>query len=120
MSCSDLIPIFDQLEIGYDEAFLEESAINSLARSIKKKQSGEMSNCYRFIVVNLDDPTLLLGRFMANFERIQASYPNTKVNVYAIAATGSERILKKCQELKVIFIAKPINKDKLRTILKME
>ena len=55
-----------------------------------------MSNCYRFIVVNLDDPTLLLGRFMANFERILANYPDTKIDVYAIAATGSERILKKC------------------------
>ena len=75
---------------------MEESAINSLTRSIKKKKSGEMSNCYRFIVVNLDDPTLLLGRFMANFERILANYPDTKIDVYAIAATGSERILKKC------------------------
>lgn len=59
VSCSDLVPLFEKgLGFRCDESFLEESAINSVARAIRKQTP------YKFIFVDLDDPTLLLGRFM--------------------------------------------------------
>lgn len=65
VSCSDLVPLFEKgLGFKCDESFLEESAINSVARAIRKKTP------YRFIFVDLDDPTLLLGRFMTSINRL--------------------------------------------------
>ena len=61
VSCSDLVPLFEKgLGFKCDESFLEESAVNSVSRSIRKNMP------YRFIFVDLDDPTLLLGRFMTS------------------------------------------------------
>ena len=65
VSCSDLVPLFEKgLGFKCDESFLEESAINSVARAIRKNTP------YRFIFVDLDDPTLLLGRFMTSINRL--------------------------------------------------
>lgn len=118
ISCSDLVPIFKQLNIQFDEAFLEDSAINSLQRSAKRYASGEFKNHYKFVIVNLDDPTLLIGRFIVSLYKILSSYPDVKIEVFATAATGSDRILKKCQELKVHFISKPLTEAKLKLALK--
>jgi len=64
VSCSDLVPLFERgLGFKCDESFLEESAINSITRSFKKRP-------YKFIFVDLDDPTLLLGRFMVSLRKI--------------------------------------------------
>ena len=119
VSCSDLVPNFELLNLEFDEAFLEESAINSIQRSVKKHASGECRNHYKFIIVNLDDPTLLLGRFIVSIYRILSNYPDVKIEVFATAATGSDRILKKCQELKVHFISKPLTEAKLKAALKV-
>lgn len=65
VSCSDLVPLFEKgLGFKCDESFLEESAINSVSRAIRKNTP------YRFIFVDLDDPTLLLGRFMTSINRL--------------------------------------------------
>ena len=112
VSCSDLLPLFEKgLGFKCDESFLEESAINSISRSIKKKQP------YRFIFVDLDDPTLLLGRFMISMNKILKEYSDVKIDVYACASTSSERMLKKCKEVDVTFIAKPMTKDKVKHLV---
>jgi hypothetical protein len=42
VSCSELVPIFTfNLKLKCDESFLEESAINSINRSIQRQLSGE-------------------------------------------------------------------------------
>lgn len=65
VSCSDLVPLFEKgLGFRCDESFLEESAVNSVSRSIRK------GTPYRFIFVDLDDPTLLLGRFMTSINSL--------------------------------------------------
>jgi len=79
VSCSDLVPIFSTLGLEFDEAFLEESAINSVQKSVKKHASGECKNHYKFVVVNLDDPTLLLGRFIESLDRVLKNYPDVKI-----------------------------------------
>lgn len=108
VSCSDLVPLFEKgLGFKCDESFLEESAINSVARAIRKNTP------YRFIFVDLDDPTLLLGRFMTSINRLLEESQNVRIDVYACASTSSERMLKKCREVKVKFIAKPMTVEKV-------
>ena len=59
LSQSDLLPILEQ-KIGFkcDEAYLEDSALRLI------KQSFKPSNCgckpYKFIFIDLDDPTIML------------------------------------------------------------
>lgn len=112
VSCSDLLPLFEKaLGFKCDESFLEESAVNSISRSIKKKQP------YRFVFVDLDDPTLLLGRFMISLNKILKEFSDVKIDVYACASTSSERMLKKCLEVDVNFIAKPMTRDKVKFLV---
>lgn len=112
VSCSDLVPLFEKgLGFKCDESFLEESAINSVARAIRKNTP------YRFIFVDLDDPTLLLGRFMTSINRLLEEASNVKIDVYACASTSSERMLKKCKEVKVKFIAKPMTHEKVQHLI---
>lgn len=112
VSCSDLVPLFEKgLGFKCDESFLEESAINSVARAIRKNVP------YRFIFVDLDDPTLLLGRFMTSIKRLLDESPNVAIDVYACASTSSERMLKKCKEVKVKFIAKPMTVEKVQHLV---
>lgn len=109
VSCSDLVPLFEKgLGFKCDESFLEESAINSVQRSIKKNRP------YKFIFVDLDDPTLLLGRFMVAINKLIDANPKVKIGVYACSSSSSERMLKKCREVKVTFIPKPMTKDKVK------
>ena len=109
VSCSDLVPLFEKgLGFKCDESFLEESAINAVSRSIRKNIP------YKFIFVDLDDPTLLLGRFMNAINKLLDANPSIKIGVYACSSSNSERMLKKCREVKVTFIPKPMTKDKVK------
>ena len=109
VSCSDLVPLFEKgLGFKCDESFLEESAVNSVSRSIKKGRP------YKFVFVDLDDPTLLLGRFMVSINKLIDANPKVKIGVYACSSSSSERMLKKCREVKVTFIPKPMTKDKIK------
>jgi CheY-like chemotaxis protein len=117
VSCSELVPVFTyNLKLKCDESFLEESAINSINRSMQRQLSGEGS-AYKFIFVDLDDPTLMLGRFMVSLGKILQG-TDIKITVFATASTSSDRMLKKCEEVKVKFIPKPIFETKLRYVLK--
>ena len=65
MSLSDYVTIVEDY-VGFkcDEAFLEDSAIRLLKSSFKPK------NCdctpYKYILLDLDDPTLIIQRFASN------------------------------------------------------
>lgn len=66
-------------------------------------------NLFKFIFVDLDDPTLMLGRFMESLNTLfNENQSLGKIEVFACASTTSERMLKKCEELKVKFVPKPI------------
>lgn len=68
--------------------------------------------------MDLDDPTLMLGRFMISLNKILAGHSGVKIAVIVTASTSSDRMLKKCEEVKVKFIPKPIFETKLRFVLK--
>lgn len=114
VSCSDLVPLFEKgLGFKCEESFLEESAVNAVSRALKK-------NCaFRFIFVDLDDPTLLLGRFVGSVNKLLEAYPKLRIDIYACSSSSTERILKKCKEVNVTFIAKPITKDKLSQLQRL-
>ena len=69
VSLSDMIPVFED-KIGFkcDESFLEDSAIRLLKASLKKK--GCSCSYYRLIFVDLDDPTIILQRFIGNLKQL--------------------------------------------------
>jgi len=118
VSCSELVPLFtENLKFKCDESFLEESAISSVQRSIVRQISGD-GKAYKFIFVDLDDPTLMLGRFMVSLQKAFPDDGSVTIQVFATASTSSDRMLKKCEEVKVKFIPKPIFETKLRFILK--
>lgn len=118
VSCSELVPLFtENLKLKCDESFLEESAISSVQRSIVRQIQGE-GKAYKFIFVDLDDPTLMLGRFMVSLQKAMPEDAKIKIEVFACASTSSDRMLKKCEEVKVKFIPKPIFETKLRFLLK--
>jgi len=64
-----------------DETFTEEKALSLIKISIENNVP------YSFVLVDLDDPTLLLGRFMQAFTTLTAN--GAKIDVYACASTDS-------------------------------
>ena len=68
--------------------------------------------------MDLDDPTLMLGSFIVSLNKILQGSDGVQIDVFATSSTNSERMKKKCDELKVKFIAKPISENKLRFQLK--
>jgi len=100
-----------------EESFLEEAAINSVKKSVNREKQG-LGKAFKFVFIDLDDPTLMLGRFMESLNALFAENPTSKIEVFACASSSSDRILKKCEELKVKFVPKPIYEYKLRQALK--
>jgi len=78
-----------------DETFIEETALQMIKRSL------EENNPYKFIVVDLDDPSMMLGRFMSSFKNLTAQIKEiagaTKIDVYAASSTSSARVLRICE-----------------------
>ena len=68
--------------------------------------------------MDLDDPTLMLGRFMSSLQRAMPSDGTIYIQVYACASSSSDRMVKKCNEVNVKFISKPIFETNLRFVLK--
>lgn len=63
VSCNEAVVLFeDKLGYNCEEAFLEESALNLIARSFRVQTCG--CGPYKFVFIDLDDPTLLMSRFM--------------------------------------------------------
>ena len=65
VSCPSLVPMLEKtLGFKCDESFLEESAIANVADSVR------LNTPYRFVFIDLDEPSLLLGRFMKNLNAV--------------------------------------------------
>lgn len=106
VSCSDSVSLFEKtLGFKCDEAFLEDSALATVKKSVEKQQP------YRFILVDLDDPNLMLTRFTTELNNIKQG---TKIDVYACASTNSKRVNRICEEAKATLIVKPITLDKVK------
>lgn len=64
-----MVPLLEN-KIGFkcDEAFLEDSALRLIKQSFRKHDC----NCgtYLYIIVDLDDPTIILQRFVTNVSQV--------------------------------------------------
>ena len=96
---------------------MEESAVKAVMKSIQRFEKGEGS-VYRFIFIDLDDPTTVLSRFMTVINKQIKENPKIRIETFACGSSGGDRMVKKCEEHHVKFIAKPITLQKLKTLLK--
>lgn len=67
--------------------------------------------------MDLDDPTLLPGRFMTSLNKLLKDSDGLKMAVFACRSSSSDRILKMCKEHGMIFVPKPLTKEKLEKVL---
>ena len=96
---------------------MEESAVKAVMKSIQRFEKGEGS-VYKFIFIDLDDPTTVLSRFMTVINKQIKENPKIKIETFACGSSGGDRMVKKCEEHHVKLIAKPITLQKLKTLLK--
>ena len=70
VSCAELVGMFEKdFGLKVEESFLEEAAIHSVKKSYQMAKEGK-SSLFKFIFVDLDDPTLMLGRFMESLNTL--------------------------------------------------
>ena len=55
---------------------------------------------------------------MTTVNKLLKEHPKIKIETFACGSTGGDRLTKRCEELGVKFIAKPITLQKLKTLLK--
>jgi hypothetical protein len=92
LSLSDALPILED-KIGFkcDESFLEDSALRLLKISLNKKSCG----CppYKYIMADLDDPTIIVQRFMGNVTTLCKEKEIT-ITVYACSGRDPQKFQK--------------------------
>jgi hypothetical protein len=80
LSMKELVPVLeDQIGLRCDEAYLEDSAIRFLKDCFLRKKCS--CNPYRFIFVDLDDPTINLKRFKTTVTQITQDH-GVKILIY--------------------------------------
>jgi hypothetical protein len=106
---TDVVQMMEN-KIGYkcDEAFLEEAAIRLLRNSFKRNCNNSCQG-YKLILADLDDPTIILQRFVTNVKAILADNGNAACRLVACSNRDNERIRQSCEKIDVEFIQKPLN-----------
>lgn len=69
-----------------DEACTESQAFSLIARAIEEQRP------YRFVLLDLDDPTIYVGRFISTLEKLLegAGNEDISIDVYACSENNSE------------------------------
>ena len=114
MSVKELVPLFeDNIGLRCDEAYLEDSAIRFLKDCFKPKKC----DCqpYKFIFVDLDDPTINLKRFMGTVKSITEEHEKS-VTVYG-CSQNETRNKPSCLAAGAEFMKKPFTAGTLRLSL---
>ena len=103
----NLKPIMEK-EVGFstDEAFTEEQVI----KLVKKR--AERGSQYKFIFVDLDDPSLLVTKLMDNLKQAGVSVP-----VYFASETNSTKVQEKVKQHGCQLILKPLSGQSLAQAL---
>ena len=116
VSLSDMLTLLET-KIGYkcDEAFLEESALKLLRQNFKKHQCS--CHFYQYIMVDLDDPTILLNRFMSSVNII-LSENKVSIPVVGFSQRDTEKIRNSCSTNHVEYIKKPATVDSIKHLIK--
>ena len=110
----ELVSIFeDQIGLRCDEAYLEDSAIRFLKDCFKQKKC--ICKPYKYIFVDMDDPTINLKRFMGSVTSI-CKDNNVSMTVYGCSQAES-RNKPQCLAVGAEFLKKPVTAAVLRTTL---
>lgn len=114
LSLKDLVPILeDNIGLKCDEAYLEDSAIRFLKDSFILKKC--ICPPYKFIFVDVDDPTINLQRFMVTVTQIC----NEKGRTISVYGCGSNEAKgkKACASAGAQYFLKPVTAAALRANL---
>lgn len=114
LSMKELVNILeDQIGLRCDEAYLEDSAIRFLKDCFKAKKC--TCEPYKFIFVDLDDPTINLKRFMTTVTGI-CKDNNCSIIVYG-CSQSEPRSKPVCIAAGAQFMKKPITGNTLKAML---
>jgi hypothetical protein len=114
LSMKELVPVLeDQIGLRCDEAYLEDSAIRFLKDCFLRKKC--TCQAYRFIFVDLDDPTISLKRFKTTVNQICADN-GVKIGIYGCSQSEG-RSKNQCIQAGAEFLLKPITAFSLKAIL---
>jgi hypothetical protein len=94
-----------------EEAFLEDSAVRMIRQSTK---SG--STPFRYVVLDLDDNTIDLARFVKNSQAIAKEHQFT-LTIIGAAEHLTGEIRKLCMQHSVGMLEKPLEEENLKTVL---
>lgn len=116
VSLSDMLTLLET-QVGYkcDEAFLEESALKLLRQNFKKHQCS--CHFYQYIFVDLDDPTILLTRFMTSVNAILSEH-KVSIPVVGFSQRDTEKVKNQCSANHVEYIKKPATLENLKHLIK--
>jgi hypothetical protein len=116
VSLSDLVPLLEQ-KIGFkcDEAFLEDSALRLIKQSFKKNDCDCLT--YQYIMVDLDDPTIILQRFVTNVAQVLSDH-KVQIPIIACSIKDTEKNKLMCKKLEVQFLKKPVTVDSVKHLVK--
>lgn len=115
VSLSDYVGLLED-HVGFkcNEAFLEDSAIRLLKSSFKSKHC--TCQPYRYVLLDLDDPTLIVQRFASNVTAIAKEH-SYSITIYGVGTKESEEIKANLFRAGVEFIKKPLTVERLRPLL---
>jgi len=74
----------DEFNLQAEDACTEKQALNLISLSIEERKP------YRFVLLDLDDPTIYIGRFMTALEKLLEHNIELKIDVYACSDNNSE------------------------------
>ena len=103
----------DNIGLRCDEAYLEDSAIRFLKDCFKPKKCS--CQPYKFIFVDMDDPTISIKRFMTTVVAITKEH-GISITVYG-CGTNENRARPQCTQAGAEFLKKPVTPDHLRLTL---
>ncbi len=114
LSLKELVPVLeDQIGLRCDEAYLEDSAIRFLKDCFLRKKCSCLP--YKFIFVDLDDPTISIKRFKNTVSYI-CTENSISIAIYGCSMSEG-RNKSQCIQAGAEFLLKPITAENLRAIL---
>ena len=78
----------DQIGFKCEETFLEDSAIKLIKNQLKNHDCH--CTAFKYIIVDLDDPTLIIQRFVNNVQKILSDNHIT-IPIYGCSGRDSEK-----------------------------
>lgn len=99
-------------KIGFkcDESYMEDQGMEKIeARIFKHQQDPKKNPFYKYILVNIDEVSIIIERFGRSIKRAlsEAGISQKSVNLYAFSSTDTEKIQLHCTKGGFRFYVKP-------------